>query len=224
MDVTQPQRRRKLKTAAGILFYQDAVGLHRTLQSLESGVDLMLTLDGRFAQGPAGPNLSIDGSRDIVKQFRNAVLVDCPAWSEFDKRQKYLELCQTNNVDVLLIIDSDEYIGKSADWDHWTSELWDKIVIRCHEWFNVFGVRWRDVGNPTSNGDIKPRIWFRPEEMEYWGQRHSWFRNKFDHFKPTHSIDVIGGIEILQDQTVRTPEHNAFRSYYQNNWLIPNGM
>ena len=220
MDVTQ----KSLKVAAAVVFYQDAAGLHRTLQSLESGVDLMLTLDGRFRQGPSGPNLSTDGSRDIVKQYRNALLIDCPAFSEFEKRQTYLELCQTNNVDVLLIIDSDEFVGANADWDYWKHDLWDKIVIRYHQWFNVFGIQWCDTGNPTSNNDIKPRIWFRPEQMEYWGGRHSWFRNKRDHFKPIHSIDVIRGIEIHQDQNLRTTEHNTFRSRYQNEWLIPNGM
>jgi hypothetical protein len=54
-------------------------------------------------------DLSIDNSRKIVESFSNAEYYCYPDLTEIDKRNKYLEIAGSKEVDFLLVIDSDKY-------------------------------------------------------------------------------------------------------------------
>src|SRR5918994_6524194 len=54
-------------------------------------------------------DLCIDSSRKVVESFSNAVYYCYPNLTEIDKRNKYLEIAGSKEVDFLLVIDSDEY-------------------------------------------------------------------------------------------------------------------
>jgi hypothetical protein len=99
----------RLKLAAGIIFLNDYSSLKRCLDSLIYGVHMIFAIDGRFPNFLADSDLSTDGNRELVKTYPQCMLIDFPR-SEFEKRSKYLEYCQTYSVDVLLIIDSDEFV------------------------------------------------------------------------------------------------------------------
>lgn len=58
--------------------------------------------------------MSTDGSRELVKSYSKCLLIDYPK-PEFEKRQKYLEYCGLYSVDILLIIDSDEFVLNNCD-------------------------------------------------------------------------------------------------------------
>src|ERR671918_2920619 len=96
-------------TAAGIVFFDDEKGLQRCLSSLQSFVDLIIAIDGKFKHFKDDLDLSVDNSRKIVESFPNAIYYCYPNLTEIDKRNKYLEIAGTREIDFLLVIDSDEY-------------------------------------------------------------------------------------------------------------------
>jgi hypothetical protein len=95
--------------AAGIVFFDDEKGLQRCLSSIHACVDLIIAIDGRFKHFEDDHDLSIDNSRKVVESFPNATYHCYPNLTEIDKRNKYLEIAGSKNVDFLLVIDSDEY-------------------------------------------------------------------------------------------------------------------
>lgn len=95
--------------AAGIVFFDDEKGLQRCLSSIQSHVDLIIAIDGKFKHFEEEHDLSIDNSRKVVESFPNAIYRCYPNLTEIDKRNKYLEIAGTKGIDFLLVIDSDEY-------------------------------------------------------------------------------------------------------------------
>lgn len=98
-----------MTTAAGVIFFDDDKGLQRCLSSIQDSVDLIIAIDGRFKQFEDDHDLSIDNSRKVVESFPNAVYYCYPNLTEIGKRNKYLEIAGSRNIDFLLVIDSDEY-------------------------------------------------------------------------------------------------------------------
>jgi hypothetical protein len=95
--------------AAGIVFFDDEKGLHRCLGSTQSFVDLIIAIDGKFKYFEDDHDLSIDNSRKVIESFPNAIYYCYPNLTEIDKRNKYLEIAGTKEIDFLLVIDADEY-------------------------------------------------------------------------------------------------------------------
>jgi uncharacterized protein YueI len=74
---------------------------------------------------PGHEPLSTDGSRNIVKKYKNAVLIDAPNLLEYQKRQKYCEIAGKYGIDVLIIVDSDEFaIPHLTNWDIFRKNLY----------------------------------------------------------------------------------------------------
>ena len=98
-----------MTVAAGIVFFDDEKGLRRCLRSIQSYVDLIIAIDGKFKYFEDDHDLSIDNSRKVIESFPNANYYCYPNLTEIDKRNKYLEIAGINEMDFLLVIDSDEY-------------------------------------------------------------------------------------------------------------------
>ena len=87
---------------------------------------------------------------------------------------------------------------------------------------NVYSVYLQTVGKNTEFLAY-PRVWYKPDEMEYYGRKHYNFRNK-DHNKINiphegdHSCNLIEGITIGHDYTLRSQYYMKGRRYYQT-WL-----
>src|SRR5918995_2554859 len=95
---------RSLTAAAGIVFFNNEKGLQRCLNSIQSFVDLIIAIDGKFKYFEDDHDLSIDNSRKIVESFSNAEYYCYPDLTEIDKRNKYLEIAGTEGIDFLLVI------------------------------------------------------------------------------------------------------------------------
>jgi len=96
--------------AAGIVFFDDEKGLRRCLNSISNHIDTIIAIDGRFKRFEDGHDISIDNSRKVIESFPNASYYCHPRLTEIDKRNKYLEIAGSKNIDFLLVIDSDEYV------------------------------------------------------------------------------------------------------------------
>jgi hypothetical protein len=79
------------------------------LSSIQSYVDLIIAIDRKFKHFEDDHELSVDNSRKVVESFPNATYYCYPNLTEIDKRNKYLEIAGSKNIDFLLVIDSNEY-------------------------------------------------------------------------------------------------------------------
>jgi hypothetical protein len=184
----------KGKLAAGIIFYNDYFSLERCLASLVNGIGIIFAIDGKFPNFLGDSNLSTDGSRDLVESYPRCMLIDFPR-SEFEKCSKYLEYCFTYSVDILLIIDSDEFVLNNADWNIFRRNHKRTIFDRDKSKHNIYALKVQTVGK-SHELLAYPRTWYKPAEMEYYGGQHYYFRNKdplinnVPH-QGNHSLNVI---------------------------------
>jgi hypothetical protein len=161
----------KIKLAAGIIFFNDYSSLQRCLDSIYHDIDIVFVIDGKFPTFPSTSDLSTDGSRELVTSYPKCVLIDFPK-SEFEKRSKYLEISALYYVDVLLIIDSDEFVLPDANWKLFRHNLKRVIFDRDRCAYNVYAIELQGVDNRFL---AYPRLWFKPSEMEYYCGRHFFF-------------------------------------------------
>ena len=182
---------------------------------------MIFAIDGKFSNFPSDSDLSTDGSRELVKSYSQSILIDFPG-SEVEKRSKYLEQSAQHSMDVLLIIDSDEFVLEDADWDAFRDNLNKVIFDRDKCKHNVYAINLQTVGK-SDDYIVYPRIWHNPGEMEYYGNRHYYFRSK--NLEKTnvahigdHSLNIIQGIKLGHDHKLRSKEHMESRLVYQT-WL-----
>ena len=101
-NLFNPLDNKIVTVAAGIIFFDDEKGLQRCLHSIQSYVDLIIAIDGKFKY--------FEDDHDIsVESFPNSNYYCYPNLTEIDKRNKYLEIAGIKKIDFLLVIDSDEY-------------------------------------------------------------------------------------------------------------------
>ena len=204
------------------MFFNDFHGLKRCINSLYDEVDIIFAIDGKFPTFPGESELSTDGSRELVKSCSKCLLIDYPK-PEFEKRQKYLEYCDLYSVDILLIVDSDEYILNSDGFQAFSCNLKTVIFDVDKGAYNVYAIMLQSLDN---NHEFIPRfrIWYNPSHMEYFAGRHYCFRNK--HTQKTNISKysdlfpkVIKDIELGHDHNLRSKYHLKGRSIYQT-WLV----
>jgi len=230
-----------LRFAAGIIFFEDRDGLARLLESIHLGFDYMFCLDGKFPNRPGKTDLSADGSREVVKSYSNAILLDAP-WPEPQKRAEYLRLCAKYGCDYLVILDTDEYAQNAdrASWQAFREEAYRVVQLQYagrHHVFSIYiQVAARAYDNQVRHGDVwmkegdveyshYPRLWYQPYNLEYYKGAHYYYRMK----DPTHlyhkvpqvpSLEIIKSVKFRHDHELRTAEHQDARQQYQK-WLVP---
>ena len=231
-----------MKIAIATIFYNSNKELFRLLESIPPNVvDYFIGVDGIFKftkeAYPDMPDLSASIDRlglmlyagDIKKCI--TILVDKPNSTEFEKRNAYLEECeQLQDVDALLIIDSDEFFTyepgtKPEDsWNTFKNNLELAIKKTAGE-HNVFGIRTYD---PITKVDSYcARVWYKPHEMRYTNGSHYHYaniirekdtieqfrNNKINYQQQAHCI--IKGLTLGHDHSLRTKEYLDQRSVYQ---------
>ena len=184
-------------------------------------MDFIFAVDGRFPNFPSSSDLSTDGSRELISSCSKAVLIDFPGF-EVDKRSKYLEYCSLYSIDVLLIIDSDEYVLNPQSWYRFHYNLTSLIFGRDRAKYNVYAINLQSLGE-SKEFFAYPRVWYKPDDMEYYGNRHYYFRNKnplkfIVPHQGDHSENLIEGIDLGHNHELRSDSHQASRFAYQT-WL-----
>jgi hypothetical protein len=208
----------KVRLGAGIIFFDDYSSLGRCIDSINDGVDIIFAIDGKFPTFPGDSQLSKDGSRELVKSYPKCLLIDYPM-AEFEKREKYLEYCALYSVDILLIIDSDEFVLRDHNWELFRHNSEAVIFDRDFCTYNVYSVMLQSLDNCYEFAPY-PRVWYNPAQMEYFAGRHYCFRKKKtkETSIPTQ-YKIIEGIEIGHDHSLRSEHHLKGRSMYQT-WLV----
>ena len=135
-----------VEIATVTVFWNSLEGLANLIPSMYGHFKAHVFIDGIYKNFPmsdevrAGNGLSTDGSREYIWDCDEAngeldtvphlYLYNAPFKTEYEKRSMYLDaelLIKTLDVDAILILDTDEYIGDLTDWEFFYKDLYDKI-------------------------------------------------------------------------------------------------
>jgi hypothetical protein len=222
---------RNVTIAAGIVFFDDEKGLERCLSSIHTSVDLIIAIDGRFKHFNDDHSYSFDNSRKVVESFANTEYYCYPDLTEIDKRNKYLQIAGSKNVDFLLIIDSDEYAVIDMS-------MFSKNLAKIKEYktsVNVDGGKTNDTPevygiNIFEKHFEKPdyireryieRILYKPAKLRY----QFIHCNLVDVDNPSRNFTTrkytseINGITLYNDDDLRTNHYLERSVEYQRNLL-----
>src|SRR5919106_6333102 len=216
--------------AAGIVFFDDEKGLQRCLSSIQSCVDLIIAIDGKFKHFEDDHDLSIDNSRKIVESFPNAIYYCYPNLTEIDKRNKYLEIAGTKEIDFLLVIDSDEYAV--IDMNEFSKNLAEIKGYKTSSYADgklkdtpdVYGIKIyeKHIEKPDFIRErYIERIFYKPAKLRY----HLIHCNLVDVDDPTRNFtsrkytSEINGITLYNDDDLRNNHYLQRSIQYQNNLL-----
>ena len=171
------------------IYYNSRLELLRLMTSLPAKVvDKWIFIDGIFKyvkeKNPELPTLSDDGSTEIIKNSGfNTHVEEMPESTEFDKRNRYLELCQRYGIDYAIIVDTDEYFHYEKECKCHTRkrEAWAKFKNQFYQMAvehsgrkNVFNIM---MNEPNGVTQPRPRCWYNPGQMRYLFNSHYHYAN-----------------------------------------------
>ena len=203
--------------AVGFSYFNGLESIKRSLPSFIDGVDVVFAIDGKYTGNPNPNDYSTDGSTEYLKQF-DKVIFDKFVGYEYEKRQRYVKLCEQYKCDYLFIIDTDEYVVK-ADWD-----LFRKNMLEMTEQYpnnTFFGVSFVVDG---SGGECAyPRLWYKPQYVEYY-KAHCIFKdNRNGTLSRSSSATamkyLIKGITCSMDDSLKTKEEITNTFEYQKKMI-----
>ena len=187
----------------GFCYYQDIESIKRGIPTFIDNVDYVFAIDGRFSLRD-GPDYSNDGSTEFLEQYKN-VIIEKFVGMEHDKRQRYVELAKKYKIDVLIIIDSDEYVD-SADWTLFRENI--SKILQSED--NIHGVNFFTDGNITQY----PRIWIRPHQIRYWNA-HCLFEVNGNVIRSPKNLKPVLGITLKMDDSKRSEQYLKETTDYQ---------
>lgn len=198
---------RGMKIGVGYCYYNDIESIKRGITTFVNNVDYVFAIDGRFSLRD-GDDFSTDGSTEFLEKYKN-VIIEKFVGMEHDKRQRYIELCKKYDIDVLLIIDTDEFVLE-ADWLTFKQNLIENLESPE----NIHGVKFY---YNEKDWTPYPRIWIRPNEISYY-KTHNIFRVQGNLIR-SPVVKPIFGISMGMNDNLRSEEYLKKTSEYQKKML-----
>ncbi len=219
----------KLKVALGINYWDDPKGLIRILnESTYDFVDRIYLIDGRYKTREDVPQYG-DEMDYIIAPKRKVQLTRLYDAKQITKRNRYWERAEEDNMDFLIVIDSDEYMTIDSSLFLKSLEQLSDRPERCYPISEIttgvatfsrprlfkppFDYRHRPNrgGNGISHGSLY---------TEYGESDYEIINEFYAYFKWNPDVDIhmgqgIPGIQMYQDKTYRSRERViADRVYY----------
>ena len=214
-----------MRVGAGTVFFDDARGLQRCLNSVAPYVDLIIAIDGRFRDFEEFYDISVDGSKEVVESFSNAKYYCFPNLTEIEKRNKYLEIAHAYGLDFLIVIDSDEYAR--FDGNTFTKNLEKIILQKKYSEFGldsapeVYGIKMYDQQFERQDITVErynERLFYKPGCLRY-SSIHSNLIDIHDtsrNFTTAKYTSEIEGITLYNDDKLRTTDYILKSRRYQH--------
>jgi hypothetical protein len=219
-----------MRWAAGLIFYNDKNSIKRCMESISAHLDYIFCVDGKFKEFQGKSDLSTDGSREIIKEFPNTILIDIKGLNQVSKRNKYYELAQAYEIDNILVIDSDEYI--TGDFQFFKDNL-GRIISKKSSHPMIFNIRYRNRKRNNSYVYPSPRLHCNPGQIRLLTICHYIFYDISQipptQITPTNPHYTIKGIEINQNDDLRSQEwlnsmfnHQKWQILYESQYIYRN--
>lgn len=205
-----------MKIAAGIVTYADALSLARTLETVGPQVDASIVVHVQYPGfRPQEPTHSLDDTRRVCAAFPHTKLVDQSPCPEVEARQTYLN--EATNYDLLLVIDSDEYIVKTEpQYTGLFRENCQKLIDK-HDGFYIYDIIF---GGDAWQSGPRPRLFKEPSKIKYYKKHYWWILPNGRLMKgQSDSVKLIDGIKMINDNKLRDPDREMAKLYYQQ-WLL----
>ena len=196
--------------AVGFCFYEDSVEtVKRAIESVKDHVQYIFAIDGKYKFYESDRLLSTPDVREYLKSVPNVILYDAPNLTEADKRQKYMDLCKIHNIDVIIIMDSDEWFTERTKWEPALKYI-EALLYRFPE-PKIHGVRMQFSGTEG----IHPRVWMKPKLISYTKCHNFWIMDSGVIFKSTLAFPPIPDFYMRSNDKLRNPENLAKTFEYQ---------
>ncbi|MHA1961704.1 MAG: hypothetical protein ACW99U_15895 [Candidatus Thorarchaeota archaeon] len=217
-----------MKWAAGIIFFDDGNSLDRCLDSIHEHMDVMFCIDGKFREYRADHSLSTDGSRDVVLSYPNSILIDAANSLQVEKRNKYLELAGEYDIEVMIHIDSDEYVvGDLRRFKQCLESTLNIGAVRP----SIYNLIISTTRHKHTFTVSRPRIYHKPELLRLLSIRHYTLYDTTT--RPPTSLRAdsltLHGIELHHDDSLREEswlanmfEHQKWQILYELQWHYRN--
>lgn len=224
-----------MKIALGTIFYNNKPELERQIYSIPYGsITHYIGIDGifnyNFGKDGNKTGLSNDGSREVIQSLEKkdvkVIIDDYPNQIEVAKRNRYLEICEKYHIDVLIIIDSDEffYYYDNNPCDQWTKfKIEMEKLIKVNKNQNVYSIK--TVLSEDYALMEYHRVWCKPGDMRYFRNSHYHYlnikngeyeaanKNKIMHVQ--QAIATVQSLFLRHNHALRTKEHMKQRYDYQ---------
>jgi hypothetical protein len=211
--------------AAGIISFDDERGLQRCMDSIHEYMDLIIVIDGKFRYFEDDHEISSDNSRDAVESFSNSVYCSYPNLTEIEKGNKYLEFAGDKNMDLFLVIDSDEFaVVNEVDFLLNLDKLHNSKINsgrRDGDNLDVFGVKIFEKHFEKPNFIREryiERMFYKPGKLRY----QSIHCNLVDIDNPSRNFTTgkysseLHGITLYNDDDLRTNHYLERSVQYQS--------
>lgn len=208
-----------LRIGIGLSFYNDFESLKRMLTSLQSyPIDTIIAIDGKYKELDT-PNLySNDDVLDLLESFQTKVYsYQVPGYDQITKRNMYFELSQDHDLDVLIVMDSDDFIvHDKTNWPLFIEDLEQKIEGHNQkpESIQSYCIPVRGYYIQSDRNDVVDsdqslsanilRVFYKPWELEYYGTHYK-IRNKQTYQDQCHSSNTTcSNIMLGHDHALRS--------------------
>ena len=224
-----------MNIALGTIFYNNKPELERQISTIPKGsITHYFGIDGifnyNFGKDGNDSGISNDGSYEVIKSLEDkGVKVHIsyrPNTIEVVKRNRYLELCEKYDIDVLIICDSDEFFYY---YDHDPAEQWDKFrqeitnLVKINPKQNVYSIK-TILSDDYALMEYH-RVWYRPGDMRYFRNSHYHYLNmkngEYESVKDNktmhtqQSIATIQSLFLRHNHALMTKEQLQLKKDYQ---------
>ena len=196
--------------AVGCCSWDDDEGLNRLIESCYKHVDVFFNIAGQFHDYPDNGKHGVT-CNICPSKYPNVVCYHVTDFPEHVQRQIYLDLCGRNNIDFLIIADTDEYFH-DCDWEAFKEER-ERV---CNSDF-VYNIKnYTEIGGLLLPLD-QPRLIKNPSMVHYLNGHHYQIAvNGTD--EAITAKDTLYSIKLCHDPSIRSPERKEKHDKYIR-WL-----
>ncbi len=200
-----------IRKAVATSFFEDRYNLERLKSTIPKDW-LWICIDGKYKNYNSTNIISYDGSREVIEDRCNTILEDCAGQTEDVKRQVYLNRATAEGIDLLVIIDSDEYFNE-CQFDKVEEELYTKGIDESWNLPEVLSLKLFEYKLDMKLPVSRPRILWKPEQMKYYNGHHYQIVDKrnrlFNPNKTIYSLRLYHDPDSLRSQK-RVDMHDAY--------------
>lgn len=216
-----------LRLAIGLSFYNDFDSLRRMLTSLQAyPIDLIIAVDGKYKGHTGDKEVSDLECRHLFRAFQTPYYLfhEATAKTQIQQRQLYFDKAEVMDIDVIIVMDSDEYIiHDKTNWPLFIKELEEHIEMNKGTFVQGYSIPLVINQKPYKQKDYtinSPRLFHRPSELQY-VDNHYTIRNKKTGVNMAYQTKEtkLEHLVIGTDHKLRTEEymqqHDAYEEYQQ---------